>query len=268
MTPHTDPFPRRLTAVLAGALALLLVTACGADDDSTPGDPSSPASSPAATAIVTPQPPATPEASDPPSAAASQAAPSATPGGPTAIRPADGDVLSVVGVAHDDVLNLRRGPGVAFPVVATLPPLADDVTATGRGWLVRPGAVWYEVSHSGVTGWANGWFLAWRDGTEDVTSHVVARIGQAPVGDTMADLGLQVARALVSGPERSTRAMSVAPSAGEVSYDIVGLSDDSVWAQRLRVRGQPNASGQGFSLTTVEATSFCMRGVGSGGLCP
>jgi hypothetical protein len=175
-----------------------------------------------------------------------------------------------VGVAYDDVLNIRRGPGTSFPIVATLPPLADDVTATGRGWLAGPGSLWYEVSRSGTTGWAAGRFLAWRGGTDDVTSPVVARVGHVPVAETMIDLGRVVAEARVYGPEKSLITMSVAPSVGdlgEVTYDVVGLSDDSVWAQRLHVFGQPTDSGEGFSLKSVEATSFCARGPSDDGRC-
>src|SRR5687767_1075984 len=41
-------------------------------------------------------------------------------GEPSDIGPAEGDVLGVVGVAHDDVLNVRSGPGAAQKVIATL----------------------------------------------------------------------------------------------------------------------------------------------------
>jgi hypothetical protein len=51
-------------------------------------------------------------------------------------------------------------------------------------------------------------------------------------------------------------------------YDVVGLSDDAIWAQRLHVVGRPTDSGEGFSLTSVEATNFCDRGGGDGGPCP
>jgi hypothetical protein len=44
----------------------------------------------------------------------------------------EGDVLGVVGVAHDDVLSVWKGPGVSYDIVATLDPLADHVVTTGR----------------------------------------------------------------------------------------------------------------------------------------
>jgi hypothetical protein len=199
------------------------------------------------------------------------AAPAAsTPGRATSIRPGAGDVLAVVGVAHDDVLNVRTGPGTSFPVLTTVPPLAADVTATGQGWLVD-GSAWFEVSRSGVTGWANGRFLAWRDGTADVTSQVVARVGRVPGAETMVDLGREVAGAMAPGPGPSTVVMSepaVVGDLGEVTYDVVGLGDDSLWALRLHVVGQPADSGAGLALKSVEATSFCGRGPARDGRCP
>ncbi len=54
---------------------------------------------------------------------------------------------------------------------------------------------------------------------------------------------------------------------GEVSYDLVGLGDDATWAMRLVIFGQKN-NGSGFSLMSVEATSYCMRGLTQEGLCP
>lgn len=218
---------------------------------------------------------ATDPSTTPPAPTTSAASPSPTlttpgqlgePGFP---YPAD-SALSVVGVAHDDVLNVRSGPGTSFPVVATLGPVADDVTATGRVWQSES-SWWTEVSPSGTTGWVNTRLVAGRDGTQDVTSQVITKLGSRPVATSMVDLGRTVASSRAPGPEEASIVMSVAPSVGdlgEVSYDVVGLSDDSVKAQRLHVFGQPTGSG-GFSLKSVEATSFCARGAPpSGGLCP
>lgn len=178
-----------------------------------------------------------------------------------------GSALSVVGVAHDDVLNVRAGPAPSFPVVATLGPVADGVMTTGRVW--QSESWWIEVSPSGTTGWANLRLLGGRDGTEDVTSRVITVLGGRPVAKTMADLGRTVAASRVPGPEKPSIAMSVAPTTDEVTYDVVGLFDDSILAERLQIVGQPTASGQGFALKSVQATSFCARGAPStGGLCP
>lgn len=253
---------RRTIPVAAAVLAALLTAACGGGDEAATTN-STPTSASSSTAGPTPT------ASPGTSSATSVPVPTSTPGQDVEIRPTAGAVLSVIGVAHDDVLNVRSGPSTAFPVVATAANLADDVTATGRGRLVNR-SVWFEVSHAGVTGWANGSFLAWHDGTDDVTSLVVNRLGSTPTAETMLDLGLEVAEAMVYGPEKAWIVVSVAPTVGdlgEVTYDVVGLSDDSVRALRLHVFGQPVASGEGFSLKSVEATSFCDRGVSDNGLC-
>ena len=67
----------------------------------------------------------------------------------------------------------------------------------------------------------------------------------------------------------------VAPTAGdlgEVTYDVVGLADDSTRALRIHVFGQPDDGGEGFTLKSAEETGMCdsVRG-GPGtfdGACP
>ena len=64
--------------------------------------------------------------------------------------------------------------------------------------------------------------------------------------------------------------MVVAPAVGdlgEVTYDVIGLGDDSIGGWRLHVFGTPSASGEGFLLKTLEATTLCTRGVTTDGLC-
>jgi hypothetical protein len=65
----------------------------------------------------------------------------------------------VTGVAADDVLNVRSGPGVAEPVVATLPPDAAEFESTGRIADVGP-SLWREIIVPGDgVGWVNARFL-------------------------------------------------------------------------------------------------------------
>ncbi|MEX5729149.1 uncharacterized protein Ga0609869_002502 [Rhodovulum iodosum] len=50
---------------------------------------------------------------------------------------ADGpDFYRVTGVAADDMLNLRRGPGTGFEVIVGLPPLREVnlLSREGNGW--------------------------------------------------------------------------------------------------------------------------------------
>ncbi len=181
--------------------------------------------------------------------------------------PLAGDRLGVVGVAHDDVLNVRKGPGIT-PVVATLAPLENEVGATGRARLL-PTTIWWEVSVAGVTGWANSRFLAYLGGTDDATSQVVAGLGEIPVAETMLDLGTIVAGFYATDEPPSDVVMVVSPTVGdlgEVTFDVIGIGDDAQVGYRLHVFGEPTGSGEGFSLKSVERTILCGRGL-SGELC-
>ena len=65
----------------------------------------------------------------------------------------------VTGVAGDDVLNVRDGPGVANGIVATLAPDAAELESTGRIADVGP-ALWREIVVPGDgVGWVNAAFL-------------------------------------------------------------------------------------------------------------
>ncbi len=68
----------------------------------------------------------------------------------------------VVGVAPNDVLNIRGGPGVSHGIVGMFPPDARDVRITGRIRTLDSGAVWVEVRSAALpagVGWVNGRFL-------------------------------------------------------------------------------------------------------------
>ncbi|MFW2380970.1 MAG: SH3 domain-containing protein [Acidimicrobiales bacterium] len=180
-----------------------------------------------------------------------------------------GDVLGVVGVAHDDVLNIRSGPGVGFEIMATLNP-TDEAVATGRARQV-PGAFWYQVEVDEGIGWANMRFLAYLGGVDDATSHIVAEFdGEIPAAETMLELGRVVAEAYPRDDTvEPTITMIASPTVGdlgEVTYDVIGLADDSVVGVRLHVFGQPTEGGEGFALSTVERTTLCGRGL-AGELC-
>ena len=69
----------------------------------------------------------------------------------------------VVGVASNDVLNIRRGPGVSNRIVGGFRPGQRNIWTTGRGRTLSSGAYWVEVfidRSSGRTGWVNSRFLA------------------------------------------------------------------------------------------------------------
>ena len=111
--------------------------------------------------------------------------------------------------------------------------------------------------------------------TFDHTSEVVDLIGSIPTAETMLDLGLIVANsvnfAAHNYPDVPRKIVLVVPPSvgdlGEVTYDAVGLADDTTVARRLHVFGQPLDSGEGFSLMSVEGTEMCdpVRGVSQPG---
>ena len=183
--------------------------------------------------------------------------------------PNEGPILGVVGVRYDDMLNVRSGHDVTFDAIATLDPNQTGIVGTGEGWQLPTGSVWWKIEIDGVIGWANQQFLSRLGGVDDLTSFVIGELGEIPVAETMLDLGLIVANTFADVDSGSDVVVSVAPTSsdlGEVTYDVIGLGDDSVGGYRLHVFGQPTESGGGFSLMAVEATTMCQRGV-SGGLC-
>ncbi len=191
------------------------------------------------------------------------------PGEPFEMFWREGDVLGVVGVAHDDVLNVREGPGVSYDVVAMLEPTADDVVAAGRSRLLS-GSIWTEVVVAGTTGWVNTHYVAYLGATSDATSDTIAKIGDTPAAETMVDLGRVVAEAHASTDIDSGITVTVAPTVGdlgEITYDVIGLADDAQVGVRLHVFGEPDAGGEGFTLGTVELTLLCGRGVSEDGRC-
>lgn len=243
------------------SLALLLIAACGdsgADTTTT---------SRAATTSTS----ATTSASTTTTTVATTATTSddGLPGEPIDFGPAAGDELAVVGVAHDDVLNVRAEPGTASEVVAELEPTAAGLIATGRARSL-PESIWFEVAVEGVTGWVSSAFVGYLGLTDDATAEVIETLGETPGAETMLDLGLIVAEAMSSDEPPSRIVMSVAPTVGdlgEVTYDVVGLGDDALGGVRLHVFGDPAEGGEGFVLSNVERTFICSRGATDDGLC-
>ncbi len=254
---------RRRVLLLLTALALI-VAACGADGTGTPTTTVAPTTEPPTPTTVAPT-------TVPPTTApvTTTSTPPDLPGEPIDFGPAAGDVLGVVAVAHDDVLNFRAAPGTDQEILGTLPPLTDDLVATGNARQL-PQSIWYELTWQGVTGWASAAFLAYLGGTDDTTSQLIDILGETPETETMTELGLLIAETLASTDPPSRIRLSVAPTVGdlgEVTYDVVGLGDDSVMGIRLHVFGTPSESGEGFVLKTVEQTLLCARGVTDGGIC-
>ncbi len=184
------------------------------------------------------------------------------PGEAVEFGPAAGDIVAVVGVAHDDVLNLRAAPGASQEILEGIPPLYDSLTALGNARELP--SLWIEVDYEGTEGWVNLRYIAYLGDTNDITASVVENLGEVPGGETMLELGMLVARS-VAGDSSADIVMSVAPTVGdlgEITFDITGFEDDSVRGGRYHVFGQPIEGA--FALKAVEATVFCSRGVDDG----
>ena len=173
------------------------------------------------------------------SAETTTTASSGLPGDPIIFGPVAGDIVAVVGVAHDDVLNLRAAPGANQEIVAEIPPHFSDLTAVGSTRQLSA-SMWIAVDYEGTQGWVNLRYIAYLGATNDVTAEVVARLGENPVAGDMLELGLLVAESL--GSDLPTdQVVSGAPTTGdpgEVTIDVTGSEDDSVRGGRIRVFGQ------------------------------
>jgi len=173
----------------------------------------------------------------------------------------------VVGVRHDDVLNLRAAPGADQPIIAEIPPTYTDLVAQGNTRDLSPG-FWIEVDYEGTIGWVNFAFTAFEGHVTDETSTVIDELGERPVESTMTALGELVADVFNSDEEPQVDIVQVAEvtegDLAEVTYDVIGLGDDSVLGFRLHIFAEETSDG--FSLRSVEATLLCSRGTDDG-LC-
>jgi hypothetical protein len=189
-------------------------------------------------------------------------------GEPVDMGPPAGATLGVIGVAHNDVLNLRANPGADQPIVAEIPPTHDEIVALGETRSLP--AFWTKVSYEGTEGWVNMRYLAYIGDTSDTTAEVVANFGERPEAATMTELGIIVAEAMASVDPPSEIVIVVKESIGdlgEVTLDVVGLGDDSVRGVRLHIFAEI-LDGH-FQLRTVEHTVLCdpTRGVDDDGVC-
>jgi len=177
-----------------------------------------------------------------------------------------GDLFGVVGVAHDDVLNVREAPDAGSTIIETLDPTEMGVEATGEGRLL-PSTIWYQVDTDSGVGWVNARFVAFIGGTDDATAEYIAT-GSPTNAETMVELADAVADAFIFDPDVGTTVtQTVAPSVGdlaEITYDIIGLGDDAVGGFRLHIFATP--VGEGFELKSIERTLLCSRGT-AGELC-
>ncbi len=190
------------------------------------------------------------------------------------IGPWEGDIVGVVGVQHDDVLNLRAGPGRGGPVTGTVEPMYEELVARGQTRLLPDGSLWINVDYEGEIGWVHLSYVAWIGAVDDATALVVAALGEYPTTNSMEEMGLMVAGVFAAADPASRIVMTVAPTMdgsgemddlGEVTYDVIGLGDDATLGYRLHVFGQ--VVSDGLSFHSVERTALCVRGATPDGLC-
>ena len=234
-----------------------------------PGRPGSDTTTPL-TALVPTTTPSTTLA--PTTTAPTSAAP--LPGERIEIYPHEGARLAVVGVAADDKLNVRAGPGTDYPVAFTLEPLANDIRATGHNRTVGEGT-WAEIDAGGLTGWANVGFLLQPGLVQDLTARWYPSPAERPSATTMTALAQEVERRWrqesigSDGTDEPGKRVVVVdgPHSGdlaEITLDVLGLHDDSLGGIRLHIFAEP-AAGR-FTLRTIEVTELCLRGV-TNGIC-
>jgi Bacterial SH3 domain len=262
----------RTNTILGVLLAGLLLVACAGDDTA-----SSTTTIPATTSTAEPTTTTAPSTTSSTEAATTSTAPTATtvpsapstttgelPGEPIEFGPAEGDTVAVIGVAHDDVLNLRAAPGADQAIVGEIPPTFDALTALGETREL-PGSFWIGVDYDGTRGWVNLRYIGYLGDTTDETSVVIDEVDGA---ETMLDLGFLVANTFASEDPPSEIVLVEAPTVGdlgEVTYDVIGLGDDALRGVRVHVFGTPIT--EAFTLRTVEVTALCGRGVDDQGRC-
>lgn len=252
-------------------LAALALAACDDDQVTTAGSEPPASTAPSGSTSTDP-----PETSTPP-APVTTVPEGELPGERIEIFPYPGAQLAVVGVAADDVLNVRAGPGTEYPVLVGLGPLTTGVAATGHNRSVPEGGIWALVTGGGATGWANVSFLAQLGATRDVTTEIAPSPADLPGADTMLELGQLVAGArivpmgeggentIVSGTSTVVDGPHVG-DLGEITIDLLGFQDDAILGERLHVFATPGEGGEAFVLKSVEATDLCRRAVDAG-LC-
>ncbi len=184
--------------------------------------------------------------------------PESLPGDLIEFGPAQGDQLDVVGVAFDDVLNVRIAPGTDFEVIGTLDPDAAGVTATGHNRLL-PNSFWVEVEFEGQLGWVNESFVGYLGSSRALEPSVPA------ANATALELAQLVAKAAASVEPPSTITIAAQPLDDVVIMDVLGLGDDAAKGFRLTVTTVETAGKR--SVTAVDEQIICSRGITTDGLC-
>ncbi len=265
--PTASTPPRRARIVAAIAVVALFVAACGGGSGDVEAGGSTTSTDAESTTTTSSTPPTTASSTTAPTVPA-PAPDDSLPGTALDMGPGPGTTVGVVGVAFDDVLNVRTIPDATSDPIASLPPMAADIVHTGRKRSVGA-SIWWEVQVPEGVGWANARFLAPPAGTTDVTADLVAQMGGLASASSVDGLIRQVMEhyTMVSeGPAPSVTLVGE-PTTGDLTeawVDVTGYPDDAVLGERLHVFIA--SEGGVFGLRSVESTTLCRRGVAEG-LC-
>jgi len=257
MPSYTCPMKhvRRRVAGLVVVVVSSLAGACGADDDPSAAVETTVSTRPISTTAA-------------PTTAGATGEP--LPGERVELYPYEGARLAVVGVSTGDTLKVRAGPGVAFRVVLGLGPLATNAVARGHNRSLGDAGFWSEITVGATTGWANTSFLLQLGEVNDITATLFPTAADRPRSESMLQLARTVGELRTSGEPASRIVIVEGPrlgDLGEVTVDVIGLGDDSVGGERLKIFAVPTPGGGGITLRTVEATTLCSRGVTTERLC-
>lgn len=178
--------------------------------------------------------------------------------------PGEGAVMSVVGVAQDDVLYVRAEPDPSAEVIHQFAPISNDVMVAGGENVQRNGQIWSRVTVSAIDreGWVNSRYISQQGQTNDITSELPKDL----VADSMPALAELVVQQRASDP--APRVVVVDTPGGDLEnivVDALGYADDAQYGERLSVFALPD--GDRWRLRTVEATTWCSRGVTEDKLC-
>jgi len=272
MWNHPDHLFMRVIPVMA--LLAIVAAGCTSSDGTETTTQPTPTSASGTVSTTTPSPAgSTTTTSLAPGSTQPPTTTTTLPGTPyTGPGPQAGDLVAVVGVAHDDVLMVRDGPGTDYDATDSLGPTATDIPVTGEARLLT-NSIWYEIIAMGESGWVNGSYIGLFGATDDATAEVLAMLGDPLADDDLGALGATIANAFL-GEEGGGWIALVEPSEGgsaaavpSITYDVVGLADDAVKGYRLVIHATRDAVDQPFVLHSVERTHICWRGVDGTGFC-
>ncbi len=258
--------PRTARRVFAVAVAVALAaSACGSSENDASDTTLSPTTETTVIASTTTAPTSSSTESTAGSELPSEPVDEADlPGEPFEFGPAEGSTVAVVGVAADDVLNVRRLPDSSSEVIAELDPMGDAILTARKRDLGT--SIWYEVEVPEGVGWANATFLAPIGGTRDATNEFSDLLGGLPTAaSTDALIEAFLARLVAFGETQEgppvTAIVIDGPTVGdldEATIDMLGYADDSVRGDRLHLFIM-NEGGTA-AIKSIEATTICQRG--------